>query len=71
MNAGALIPRQSIVALLLLLLASSAAAFEDSQTAPGDSLEHVYAVTVYPDGGFDWDYILTNFPYITFVRDRM
>jgi hypothetical protein len=28
------------------------------------------AVTVYPDGSFDWDYAKTEIPFVNYVRDR-
>ena len=56
--------------LVLCLLASSAAAFESNEGVRGDSLQQTYAVKVFPDGGFDWDYVKANVPYINYVRDR-
>lgn len=71
MNAGAFATRHIIISVLLGLIASSAAAFEDTQTVPGDSLERACVVMVYPDGMYAWDYVKTNIPYVSYVRDRM
>jgi hypothetical protein len=64
------VSRGVFVSLFLVFVASSAAAFDDARPDRGDSLEGGGAVTVYPDGSFDWDYAKTEIPFVNYVRDR-
>ncbi len=60
-----------VVLAFLGLVAGDAAAFEDGGSAPGDAFGRKAVVRVYPDGGFDWDYVKDCIPYVDYVRDRM
>jgi hypothetical protein len=65
------IARLCAAILLLSFTASGAAALTSDEGVRGDSLQQTHAVKVYPDGGFDWDYVKANVPYMNYVRDRV
>jgi hypothetical protein len=71
MHSIASIAGRCAIFAFLFLVAADAAAFEGAGSVGEDAGEPRAAVKVYPDGGFDWEYVKDCIPYIDYVRDRM
>ncbi len=65
------IARRCALFAFLCIVAADAEAFESAGDVREDAGEPRSAVKVYPDGGFDWDYLKDCIPYIDYVRDRL
>ncbi len=64
------VARLGAVFAFLCLAAADASAFEGAESVRDGAVERQSAVKVYPDGGFDWDYMKDCIPYVDYVRDR-